>query len=130
LLSGLLDALNRALDDQELFQGDRFPDAIIDDATRVLLDDRPLPEDLERLLNRWLLEASFPEALAQTRHVITDWTARFDLLESSGDDRHFVVEMTDDRRAVLRFGDDDMGRRPEAATRFRASYRVGNGKKG
>ena len=38
--------------------------------------------------------------------------------------------MTDDRRAVLRFGDDDMGRRPEAATRFRASYRVGNGKKG
>lgn len=55
------------------------------------------------------------------------WTARYDLLASSGDERHFVAEMDDDGRAHLRFGDGDLGRVPEAGTSFRACYRVGNG---
>jgi hypothetical protein len=37
------------------------------------------------------------------------------------------VEIENDGRACLRFGDDELGRRPEARTAFRATYRVGNG---
>jgi len=40
------------------------------------------------------------------------------------------VEMTDDRRARLRFGDGDLGEEPEAVSRFRAFYRAGNGAAG
>ncbi|RTL84364.1 MAG: putative baseplate assembly protein [Hyphomicrobiales bacterium] len=59
-----------------------------------------------------------------------DWRARFDLLGSGSSDRHFVVEIDDDRRARLRFGDDDCGMRPPAGARFRARYRIGNGRAG
>lgn len=55
------------------------------------------------------------------------WEARFDLLDSTGADTHFVVEIDDDRRAKLRFGDGDLGAQPPAGARFRARYRLGNG---
>src|SRR5262249_38455350 len=37
------------------------------------------------------------------------WQARYDLLESSADDRAFVAEIDDDGAAHLRFGDGDLG---------------------
>src|SRR5690606_27326003 len=43
---------------------------------------------------------------------------------------HFVVETEADGAARLRFGDDRNGRRPASGTRFTASYRVGNGRRG
>jgi predicted phage baseplate assembly protein len=46
------------------------------------------------------------------------------------EDRHFVVETEADGSARLRFGDDRNGRRPAAGTRFVATYRVGNGRRG
>jgi hypothetical protein len=55
------------------------------------------------------------------------WEARQDLLESGPDDRHFVVEIDDARKARVRFGDGDCGRLPDAGASFRAAYRVGNG---
>jgi hypothetical protein len=55
------------------------------------------------------------------------WEARSALLDSGPDDRHFVVEIDDDRVAHLRFGDGDCGRRPEIGQHFQAGYRVGNG---
>ena len=127
LVAGLLSALNAALDDDDLDEDDRFPRAELDEPTQTLLGDESLPRDLQRLLRRWLLEQGLAEALAQTPRFVRDWWARFDLLGSTGDDRHFVVEMTDDRRATLRFGDDELGQRPEAVSRFRASYRTGSG---
>ena len=60
----------------------------------------------------------------------TTWVPRPDLLSSSNYDAHFVVEMDNARRAHLRFGDGELGRRPEGWTSFQASYRVGNGKRG
>jgi predicted phage baseplate assembly protein len=57
----------------------------------------------------------------------TVWTARRDLLNSSGDAEEFVVEIDNDGAAVIRFGDDTHGRRPEPGTAFFAHYRVGNG---
>ncbi|WP_374943165.1 putative baseplate assembly protein [Sphingomonas sp.] len=55
------------------------------------------------------------------------WTAVADLLGSGPDDRHFVVEVDDDRVAWLRFGDGDCGAAPRAGERFTAAYRTGNG---
>ncbi|RMH81600.1 MAG: putative baseplate assembly protein [Calditrichaeota bacterium] len=58
------------------------------------------------------------------------WNAVGDLLSSSRFARDVVVEMEDDRRALLRFGDGLLGRAPVPGTRFLATYRVGNGEAG
>jgi hypothetical protein len=62
--------------------------------------------------------------------VDTSWTARRDLLGSQSQDSHFVVEVDNEGRAHLRFGDGELGRMPSAGTEFRATYRVGNGPSG
>jgi hypothetical protein len=62
--------------------------------------------------------------------VATKWTPRRDLLSSERDAADFVVEIENDGRALLRFGDDDRGKRPNPGTDFTASYRVGNGTAG
>jgi len=59
--------------------------------------------------------------------VVTSWTAQRDLLSSERDAPDFVVEVENDGTALLRFGDDDRGKRPNPDTSFRATYRVGNG---
>lgn len=58
------------------------------------------------------------------------WFARTHLLDSSADDKHFVAEMDEGGRAHLRFGDGELGMRPEAGAVFRARYRIGNGPSG
>lgn len=58
------------------------------------------------------------------------WTPKPDLLASDNDDRHFVVEVEEDRRAQLRFGNGDCGRLPLPDNLFRAHYRIGNGNRG
>jgi hypothetical protein len=55
------------------------------------------------------------------------WTAVSDLLASDGEAREFVIEPDYDGTAVLRFGDDVNGRRPQTDTLFTATYRVGSG---
>jgi Electron transfer DM13 len=59
-----------------------------------------------------------------------EWQPRYDLLESGGNDRHFVAEMDDDGYAHLRFGDGELGAQPASDTRFQATYRLGNGPAG
>jgi hypothetical protein len=58
------------------------------------------------------------------------WSVRFDLFTSGGDDHNFVAEIDEDGRAHLRFGDGDLGHQPAAATRFKATYRIGVGPAG
>jgi hypothetical protein len=58
------------------------------------------------------------------------WTAVPDLLDSPPAERHFVAELDDDGRALLRFGDDEHGRSIAGATELRATYRVGSGRAG
>ncbi len=62
--------------------------------------------------------------------VTSHWTPRRDLLASDGDATDFVVETENDGIALLRFGDDAHGQRPNPGTVFTASYRVGNGSAG
>lgn len=58
------------------------------------------------------------------------WTPVRDLLSSERDDRHVVAEIDNEGVAHLRFGDDELGKRPPAGSRFRAHYRIGNGRRG
>lgn len=58
------------------------------------------------------------------------WFAQRDLIASSGADQHFVAEIDNDGRAHLRFGDGELGRRPEAGMKFHAVYRADQGTAG
>ena len=85
---------------------------------------RMLMQDVRQALPHVNLTGTVPNAAPVV------WSAQRDLLSSHNPDRHFVVEMDNDRRAHLRFGDDELGQRPDAGTAFRAVYRVGNGPSG
>jgi hypothetical protein len=58
------------------------------------------------------------------------WTIRRDLLASDAQASAFVVEIENDGRAVLRFGDGVNGRSPPPGEALRARVRVGNGSAG
>ena len=58
-----------------------------------------------------------------------EWTPRRDLIDSE-DDRHFAIEVDNEGRAWLRFGDGELGRAPEPGTELKATYRVGGGPSG
>ncbi len=85
---------------------------------------RTLAQDVRQALPSVTLTATPPQGVGEI------WTARRDLLGSLAADAHFVVEREDDGLARLRFGDDELGRAPEAGSSFAASYRVGNGPAG
>ncbi len=58
------------------------------------------------------------------------WEPRYDLLASGPEDRHFTVEVAEDGRGTLRFGDGRLGRRPDVGSQFTATWRLGGGKAG
>lgn len=58
------------------------------------------------------------------------WSAVLDLLASGPDDRHVVAEIDNDGVAHLRFGDGELGRRPQPGSTLQAQYRVGGGSVG
>jgi hypothetical protein len=78
---------------------------------------------------RWEIEQVLP-AVALTDSVGRQWRPRRDLLSSTAFAPDFTVEVTDDGRATLRFGNGSQGLRPVAETKFTARYRVGNGTRG
>jgi hypothetical protein len=59
-----------------------------------------------------------------------EWTIRKDLLGSNRFSNEFVAEIENDGTVKLRFGDDIMGRKPEAGFLPSAAYRIGNGRSG
>ena len=101
----------------------------------------PLPKDDEDDTGWWsasALAARDPhEALPQVTQLVgtlgtaaSPWTPRRDLLASERGATEFVVETENDGFALLRFGDDVHGQRPNVGTAFKATYRVGNGSAG
>jgi hypothetical protein len=66
----------------------------------------------------------FPGSAAQL------WEPVPDLLSSSTAAEEFTVEVENDGRPTIRFGDDEYGKRPVGATLFTAVYRIGNGRAG
>ena len=106
---------------------------------RPVLDRHPVTQSAPHVAARSARAATEIGLEARRAHVdlvsgtapdLQDWHARRDLLQSYEGDRHFVVEVETDGRARLRFGDDMNGMRPNSGTRFRATYRVGNGPEG
>lgn len=81
-------------------------------------------QDVRQALPQVKLIGTAPSA------VVSEWTVRRDLLGSHNQDRDFVAELDSSGQARLRFGDDELGRRPEAGTTFQAVYRMGNGPAG
>lgn len=71
-----------------------------------------------------------PSSEWSTDAIPATWLPQSDLLQSGGLERHFVVEIDDEGRAHLRFGNDDRGRALIAGTTLTATYRVGNGLRG
>ena len=55
------------------------------------------------------------------------WRPQRDLLSSDRFAPEFVVEMEENGRAQLRFGDGTLGRQPAAGVAFSATYRIGGG---
>lgn len=92
-------------------------------AARLLDQDPRLALPWVRLSSQPGCDGPSPENGGPQR----EWTPRRDLLASGADDDHFVVEMDDRRRAHLRFGDGELGSRPQAELAFGARYRTGNG---
>jgi hypothetical protein len=92
------------------------------------------------LQTRQLIDALAPDAplgadllaslLIDLNRLIRPWRPRFDLLESSGEDPSFVVEVDDQGYAHLRFGDGELGQQPAAGAAFKARYRLGSGPAG
>ncbi len=58
------------------------------------------------------------------------WLPQPDLLASNAQANEFVVECEYDGSSLLRFGDDEHGKRPNSGIAFKATYRIGNGKAG
>lgn len=73
---------------------------------------------------------ALPDLVLKARTDSEPWLPRHDLLASSGEAREFVVEMDDERRAHLRFGDGELGLQPATGTVFDTRYRIGKGAAG
>lgn len=90
-----------------------------------LIDNAPashrLMQDVRKALPQLSLNATHPI----TGEAI--WSPQRDLLGSNADDKHVVTETDNDGRALLRFGNGEMGRQPDAGTTFSGTYRIGNG---
>ena len=81
-------------------------------------------------LSNWATAPELATRFPDGRLPADLWEPRFDLLASSAEDRHFVVEIDNDGMAQLRFGDGELGHQPSKGTVFFAIYRVGNGVRG
>lgn len=90
--------------------------------TRESLEECDPPKDLPSGLRSSLLD--------DLKRLLSLWEPVADLLASKNHDLQFVVEMANDGHARLRFGDDELGQRPDAGTTFHTAYRVGNGPSG
>ena len=80
----------------------------------------------------WSMSDVLPQITlsSMTNGAPATWQSHRTLLNSAADARDFVVEVSDDGGAALRFGDDEHGERPQAGTQFNALYRIGNGTAG
>ena len=78
---------------------------------------------------KWEMVSVLPSVIVLEQGIKDNpWLPMHDLLNSSRFAREFVVEMEEDRRAYLHFGDGVLGRRPTSD--LSATYRVGNGRSG
>lgn len=96
--------------------------------SRVAEEGSEIPVSATEILQHLPLRDLQPSVwLRETDNPTHRWQSQVDLLVSDRFARDFVVEVEEDGRAYLRFGDNQLGRQPEPGTRFQATYRIGNG---
>jgi len=96
-------------------------------STSIVPAIRLLTQDVRAALPRVTLSSTVPDVNPPQTWT---WLPKPDLLNSQGEDRHFVVEVNNDGYAQLRFGDDELGYAPQVGETLIAHYRVGNGPDG
>ncbi|MFB8789825.1 MAG: hypothetical protein U7123_13465 [Potamolinea sp.] len=87
-------------------------------------DPRQALPQVQKMIGKRFVFDSYVE------EIETEWTSKYDLLSSKSDDQDFVVEIDNDGRAHLRFGNGELRKLPETEMCFEATYRVGNGLQG
>jgi hypothetical protein len=100
------------------------PDPEYDAKGRLLFGRTDLTADPSAAMPAVDLLLRFPGGVEEL------WTPVEDLLDSTPYDQAFAAEIDNQGQAVLRFGDDEYGRRPTGVTGLRARWRVGNGAAG
>jgi Baseplate J-like protein len=85
--------------------------------------------ELHDIINRQYWLAALKDGTVYL-YTFRRWSLRRDLLNSSPLDYDFTVDMEDGRRARLRFGFGQQGRRPLVDDRLEVTYRVGEGVQG
>lgn len=68
--------------------------------------------------------------ISQTGADITEWTLRETLAFSREEQKDFIVEIDEEDRATIVFGDGGFGAKPTKGALIKASYRVGGGSAG
>jgi hypothetical protein len=99
-------------------------EADYDAAGRLLAGRHDLAVDVREAVPAVVLLLQFPKS---EREI---WTPAPSLLNSGPFDQQFVAEIDNQGQALLRFGDDQYGRRPTGATGVLARFRIGNGRAG
>ncbi len=107
----------------------KYPSPEAKSSTKEYKDGELARELLDQ--KRYLIQPSIGLKEYNSQEILESvWTYQQDLLNSGPFDRNFVVEMEEDGRAYLRFGDDHLGKRPDAGNYFKVTYRTGNGTAG
>lgn len=89
------------------------------------------PDGPARSSMNWSNARALPAIrLVEDSDIDRTWLPQKDLLGSGRFAREFVVEVGEDGRAMLRFGDGIHGRRPTPGSSLQARYRVGSGRSG
>jgi uncharacterized protein len=76
------------------------------------------------------VDAAYLLVMVEEREGWTMWSAVGDLASSGPDDARYVVDVDEDGRAVVRFGDGEHGAIPGKGSRILVSYRYGGGATG
>ncbi|HEY9641418.1 MAG TPA: putative baseplate assembly protein [Coleofasciculaceae cyanobacterium] len=87
------------------------------------------PKAAATLAMHWQMRDAQPAIFLREGAEAT-WQPQRDLLNSDRFARDFVVETEDDGTTDLRFGDGQLGKKPNADRILLATYRVGNGRLG
>jgi hypothetical protein len=94
----------------------------------VPYNDRLARAQPAAMTTQQVLQQALPDADVQGDGET--WRAQHDLLASGRFAADFVLEIDDDGRASLRFGDGILGKQPTPGSYLTARYRVGNGRAG
>ena len=98
-------------------------------ATEIVGDSTGEPGLELRLPHRWVDPASVV-VMVEHEGGWRAWSSVEDLGDSGPNDAHVRIEVDEDGRAVLRFGDGEHGAIPAKGDRVEATYRYGSGESG